>query len=357
MFSMRFVIFGLTVSSSWGNGHATIWRGLCNALVKQGHSVVFFEKNQPYYANHRDLIEPRGYKLQLYPDWQDILSISYLAVVNSDCAIVTSYCPDAQAASDLVLNCSKGCRVFYDLDTPVTLSVLDRDGTVDYIPAYGLEPFDLVLSYTGGKALDELSRRLAAKRVFPLYGSVDSSIHKRVGEDQRFASDLSYIGTYAADRQCQVQEFFLKPANRLSQRKFCIAGALYPPVFPWTRNIFFVRHLSPPEHPAFYSSSKLTLNVTRSAMANMGYCPSGRLFEAAACGTPVISDWWDGLDQFFKPETEIVIARNSDDVVNAINLDESELNRLSRASQERVLAEHTAANRAAELVSLIEATL
>jgi len=189
---MRIVIFGLTVSSSWGNGHATIWRGLCNALVKQGHSVVFFEKNQPYYANHRDLIEPRGYKLQLYPDWQDILSISYLAVVNSDCAIVTSYCPDAQAASDLVLNCSKGCRVFYDLDTPVTLSVLDRDGTVDYIPAYGLEPFDLVLSYTGGKALDELSRRLAAKRVFPLYGSVDSSIHKRVGEDQRFASDLSH---------------------------------------------------------------------------------------------------------------------------------------------------------------------
>jgi len=131
---------------------------------------------------------------------------------------------------------------------------------------------------------------------------------------------------------------------------------MYPPDFPWTPNTYFVRHLAPSEHPAFYSSSRLTLNVTRAAMAEMGYCPSGRLFEAAACGTPIVSDWWDGIDNFFEPGREILIARSSDDAIHAINSTDSELERLSSASQERVLAEHTAENRAAELVNLIESS-
>lgn len=351
---MRIAIFGLTVSSSWGNGHATLWRGLCSALAEDGHSISFFEKDVPYYRTHRDLGQPRGYALQLYSEWSEIQPRVASAVKESDCAIVTSYCPDARAAADLVLENSKVFSIFYDLDTPVTLNALGRQGTVDYIPTYGLEPFDLVLSYTGGNALRELQNRLGARRVAPLYGSVDPSTHHPVPTDERFASDFSYLGTYAADRQQQLDELFLKPANQCPQKKFCIGGALYPPDFPWTGNTYFVRHVAPPEHPAFYSSSKLTLNITRAAMAEMGYCPSGRLFEAAACGTPIVSDWWEGLDHFFEPGEEILIAKSSVDAQEALNLDAGELQAISRASQERTLAEHTASHRAAELISLIE---
>jgi spore maturation protein CgeB len=351
---MRIAIFGLTVSSSWGNGHATLWRGLCRALAEAGHSISFFEKDVPYYRTHRDVGHPRGYALQLYSEWSEIQPRVESAITESDCAIVTSYCPDARPAADLVLKHSKVFSIFYDLDTPVTLNALGRHGTVDYIPSYGLEPFHLVLSYTGGNALRELQNQLGAKRVAPLYGSVDPSTHHPVPTDERFASDFSYLGTYAADRQQQLDELFLKPANQCPQKKFCIGGALYPPDFPWTGNTYFVRHVAPPEHPAFYSSSKLTLNVTRAAMAEMGYCPSGRLFEAAACGTPIVSDWWEGLNHFFEPGKEILIAKSSVDTEEALNLDTGELQAIARASQERTLCEHTASHRAAELISLIE---
>jgi spore maturation protein CgeB len=351
---MRIAIFGLTVSSSWGNGHATLWRGLCSALAEAGHSISFFEKDVPYYRTHLDLGQPGGYALQLYSEWTEIQPRVESAVKECDCAIVTSYCPDARPAADLILENSKLFSIFYDLDTPVTLNALGREGTVDYIPSYGLEPFDLVLSYTGGNALGELENRLGAKRVAPLYGSVDPSTHHPVPTDERFASDFSYLGTYAADRQQQLDELFLKPANQCPQKKFCIGGALYPPDFPWTGNTYFVRHVAPPEHPAFYSSSKLTLNVTRAAMAEMGYCPSGRLFEAAACGTPIVSDWWEGLNHFFEPGKEILIAKSSVDTEEALNLETGELQAIARASQERTLCEHTASHRAAELISLIE---
>lgn len=354
---MRILIFGLTVSSSWGNGHATIWRGLCNALRQAGHSIIFFEKDVSYYRTHRDLGQPEGYNLQLYSEWSGIRPFAEKALSECDSAIVTSYCPDARTAAELILSNPKVFSIFYDLDTPVTLNVLGSQGTVDYIPSYGLEPFDLVLSYTGGKALDGLRAHLGAKRVAPLYGSVDPLTHHRVKTDPHFASDFSYLGTYAADRQLQLQELFLEPANQLPQKKFCIGGALYPSDFPWRGNTYFVRHVAPPEHPAFYSSSKLTLNVTRAAMADMGYCPSGRLFEAAACGTPIVSDWWKGLDQFFQPGKEIFIAKSSVDAIAAVNLNDDELQSVSRASQERTLGEHTAAHRASELISLIEASV
>lgn len=351
---MRIVVFGLTVSSSWGNGHATLWRGLCNALSASGHSVTFFEKDVPYYRTHRDLTNPAQYRLELYTDWVEIKPQARNAVANCDAAIVTSYCPDALVASDLILQFSRIRSIFYDLDTPITLNVLGRQGTVEYIPSYGLAPFDLVLSYTGGKALTELSMQLGARCVAPLYGSVDPCAHHRVQTDSRFASDFSYLGTYAADRQAEVEELFIRPAHQLLHKRFCIGGAMYPRDFPWSDNIFFLHHVPPPEHPAFYSSSKLTLNVTRATMAEMGYCPSGRLFEAAACGTPIVSDCWEGLDKFFEPGKEIFIARTAQDVIRVLDRDPDELRSVSAASQQRVLSEHTAAHRGEELIALIE---
>ncbi len=352
---MKLVIFGLTVSSSWGNGHATIWRGLCGALARQGHEIKFFERNVPYYAQHRDLNSGGGsYDLLLYESWEEIAETAADAVSCADCAVVTSYCPDARPAADLILDAAVGMRIFYDLDTPVTLDRLRAGEDVEYLPTYGLAPFDLVLSYTGGPALQELRDRLGAKRVAPLYGSVDPGVHQPTAPKERYRADLSYLGTYAPDRQPKLQDLFINPARRCPDKRFVLGGALYPIEFPWTKNIWFVRHVPPPEHPAFYCSSDLTLSVTRAAMAEMGYCPSGRLFEAAACGTPIVSDYWAGLEDFFEPGREILVASSEDEVERALSLNKQELRKIGEAARRRVLAEHTADHRGFELLSLLE---
>ena len=238
----------------------------------------------------------------------------------------------------------------------MTLERLRTEGNVDYIPSYGLGPFDLVLSYAGGPALRELQELLGARKVAPLYGSVDPDAHKRAVPSSQFESDLSYLGTYASDRQPTLEELFIEPARRQPEKKFVLGGSLYPQHFPWTDNIYFVRHVTPSQHPTFYSSSKLTLNVTRAAMANTGYCPSGRLFEAAACETPVLSDQWQGLDSFFTPGKEILTASSTSDVMDALSLSDGELRKIGMAARERVMGEHTARHRSLELVHLLEGT-
>lgn len=352
---MRIVVFGLTISSSWGNGHATLWRGLARALARLGHELVFFEQDVPYYAMNRDLTEVPGGELVLYPDWDEVRPRAARAVAEGDVAMVTSYCPHGLQAGELVAQAPRALRVFYDLDTPVTLARLGAGDEVGYIGPRGLADYDLVLSYTGGAALEALRQRLGARRVEPLYGHVDPDVHRPVAPVERFAADLSYLGTWAADRQAAVEELFVEPARCRPERRFLIGGAQYPENFPWTRNIYFVRHLPPPEHPAFFSSSRLTLNVTRQAMAEMGWCPSGRLFEAAACGTPVISDVWEGLDAFFAPGREILTARRAEDVTGGLDRDNGELTRMARAARERTLAEHSSDRRAATLVRALEA--
>ena len=346
---MKIVVFGLTISSSWGNGHATLWRGLCRALAARGHQVTFFERDVPYYAAHRDAVNPPGCDLRLYSEWDDVLGDAKRALSHADVAMVTSYCPDAQSAADVVLASTSALRTFYDLDTGVTLARLKAGEYVPYLPAAGLGDFDLVLSYTGGRALDELRDRLGARRVAPLYGSVDPDAHCQVDASAMLRAHLSYLGTYASDRQRRLEELFVEPARRRPGRRFVIGGSQYPADFPWTTNIYYVWHTPPPAHPAFYCSSAITLNVTRGPMAEMGYCPSGRLFEAAACGTPILSDTWEGLEQFFEPGREILIAQTTDEALDAIDRPPDELVRIGAAARARVLAQHTAACRAEEI--------
>jgi spore maturation protein CgeB len=348
---VKLVIFGLTISSSWGNGHATLWRGLCRALARQGHRVVFFERDVPYYATQRDLLKPEGVDLRLYTNWEEILPQARREVADADAAMVTSYCPDGRVASDLVLSSSGPLSVFYDLDTPVTLSRLERGEEVAYLPVGGLGGFDLVLSYTGGEALTGLRERLGARRVAPLYGSVDPEAHCPSAPVPAFQADFSYLGTYAADRQEILERLFLEPARRLPEKRFVIGGAQYPVDFPWGSNVWFVRHLPPVDHPAFFASSPLTLNVTRAAMAEMGYCPSGRLFEAAACGAAVVSDTWEGLDRFFEPGREIFTATTTEEAIEVLSLPLEEIRKVARAARARTLAEHTAERRAEEMVA------
>jgi len=352
---MKIVIFGLTISSAWGNGHATLWRGLCRALGRLGHEVTFFERDLPYYASHRDAIEPEGCELTLYEHWSAIAGEAAARLQEADASIVTSYCPDGQHAADLVMDSGAGRKVFYDLDTPVTLERVGRGEAVPYLPQSGLRGFDLVLSYTGGRALDDLRRTLGARAVAPLYGSVDPDHHRPVPVDASRQSDMSYLGTYAADRQPSLERLFVEPARRRPDLRFALAGSQYPPDFPWSANIFYFSHMPPPEHPAFFCSSGLTLNVTRGPMADMGYCPSGRLFEAAACGTAILSDWWEGLDQFFDPGREILIAETTESALDALDLPADDRRRVARAARERTLDCHSAQVRARELIALLDA--
>jgi spore maturation protein CgeB len=354
---MKLVVFGLSISSSWGNGHATLWRGLVDALSAMGHGVTFFERDLPYYAAQRDLPELPAGRLILYPDWETVAGFAEREMADADVAIVTSYCPDGVAAGELVLGSTGAARVFYDLDTPVTLTRLACGDFVPYLGVRGLADYDLVLSYTGGAALTALRERLGARRVLPLYGSVDPQVHHPMAPVDRFRADLSYLGTYSADRQRGVLELFVEPACRRPDARFVMGGAQYPSDFPWAENIHFVRHLPPAEHPAFYSSSRLTLNVTREPMVAFGYCPSGRLFEAAACGTPVVTDSWEGLSEFFIPGEELLTVSNTADVLAAMELSDAELQRIGRTARERVLAEHTAARRGAQLIEMLEGAL
>jgi spore maturation protein CgeB len=352
---VKIVIFGLTISSSWGNGHATLWRGLCKHLWRLGHTIVFFERDVSYYAGARDLHELPGGQLILFPDWEAVRQIAKQALRSADVAIVTSYCPDAIAATELILSEGRALPVFYDLDTPVTLSKLVAGEAVPYIGPRGLRDFDLVLSFTGGPRIShEFRARLDAPHIESLYGHVDTDIHRPVPPEPHYRADLSYLGTYSDDRQRALEALFVAPARHRRDLRFLIGGAQYPDDFPWSPNTYFVRHLPPSEHAAFFASSRLTLNVTRRAMADMGWCPSGRLFEAAACGVPLLSDSWDGIDTFFAPSDEILLAADENDALAALALPDAELQRIARRGRERTMDQHTSGKRANELVALLE---
>lgn len=351
---MKIVVFGLSISSAWGNGHATLLRGLFRCLHADGHEIHFFERDVPYYAAHRDAWQFPYVHLQLYSDWTEIATQAKHELASADVAMVTSYCPDARPACQLIGDERTPRTVFYDMDTPVTLSRLECGEDVDYLPVNGLEDFDLVLSYTGGAVLNKLCERLSARRVAPLYGWVDADLYYRVPCSTQFAADLSYLGTYSADRQAALDEFLVRPAALRPDRTFLIGGAMHRKDSRWRPNVRYLEHIAPPSHREFYSSSALSLNITRASMAQQGYCPSGRLFEASACGAAIVSDWWEGLDTFFDVDREILISRSMDDALQILDMDKRELQVIGERARERTLSCHTAAMRARQFVSLLQ---
>jgi len=357
---VKFVIFGLTISSAWANGHATPLRALLHGLHRQGHSATFFERDVDYYAQHRDLGDPGFCDLVLYSDWPAVRSTARAALAAADVAIVTSYCPDGLAACALVLDTPGPAHVFYDMDTPITLSALERDHVAIASGARYLTPdlipeFDLYLSFTGGPVLDCLRDRWRARRTAPLYGSVDASAYARVDRPpSEWRCALGYLGTYAPDRQPALETLLLEPARRRPAETFLVVGSLYPQDLRWPPNVRRLEHVEPPRHPAFYSANRLTLSVTRQAMREWGYTPSGRLFEASACGTPLLTNPFPGVEEFFTPDEEILVADSTEQALAVLDRSETELRRIGAAARERTLAEHTGEARARQLVFACE---
>jgi spore maturation protein CgeB len=351
---VKLVIFGLSITSSWGNGHATTFRALARALHRRGHRIVFFERDQEWYASNRDMPEPPFCDTQLYEHWTEVLPRVRRELSDCQVAMVGSYFPDAMRAIPEVFDSNASVKSFYDIDTPITLEQL-RSGGADYLKADQIPGFDLYFSFTGGPLLRELETKFGAKAAVPLYCSVDAEKYWSAPVRSEYQCDFSYMGTYAADRQPKIEELLCAPARQLPKRKFLVAGPQYPANFQWPENVVLITHLEPRCHASFYSSSRFTLNVTRREMVLAGYSPSVRLFEAAACGTAIVSDTWPGLDSFFAPGQEILLPASETDVVSYIkDMAETEIREIGRAAQQRVLAGHTSEQRAIQFEKYVE---
>ncbi|KMQ50193.1 hypothetical protein CHISP_2864 [Chitinispirillum alkaliphilum] len=353
--SYDLVFIGLTVTSSWGNGHATTYRGLIRELDKKGYSVLFLERDMPWYALHRDMPELPYGKVELYGSVQDLKNRFSRIVQDAELVVVGSFVPDGIAVGEWVQHQSRGICAFYDIDTPVTLSKLSRREN-DYITPELVSGYDLYLSFAGGPTLDLLEGVYGAPVARALYCSVDSEQYQPLDVDKTY--DLGYMGTFSPDRQESLELLMIEAAKRCSERKFVVAGPQYPAKIEWPQNIQRIEHIAPGDHPHFYSSQRFTLNLTRADMISAGYAPSVRLFEAAACGVPVISDYWDGLDQFFELESEILISRSWEQTVEIISqVSTQDSSNMGQRARNRVLEKHTAFHRAEELLFYMQEAL
>jgi len=344
---LRFTFLGLSITSSWGNGHATTYRSLLSALARRGHAITFLERDAPWYAQHRDLRAMPGVHIALYDSLADLRDRFTSEIRAADVVVVGSYVPEALDVAAWVTTHAGGLVAFYDIDTPITLARLEAGAACEYMSRELLDRFHLYLSFTGGPALTRLEA-LGARRARPLYCAVDPRSHHPVKQDPRW--DLGYLGTYAHDRQPFLETLMLDVALRSKDRRFVVAGSLYPPEIEWPSNVERIEHLPPAEHSRFYSQQRFTLNLTRADMRRFGYSPSVRLFEAAACGAAIISDVWEGLSELFEPFQEVLPATSGRAVEAYLrDLPESTRLEIGARARRRVLASHTADHRASTL--------
>jgi len=353
---MKLVVFGLSISSSWGNGHATTFRALLRAFAARGHEVVFYEWDAPWYAQNRDHPRPGYVTLKLWQDWDSVAAEAIADARDADATIVGSYVNDGPRVIDALADAGVDPLFFYDIDTPVTVAAL-RGGGAEYLRTDQVPLFTRYLSFTGGPFLHQVVEgELGAREAVPLYCSVDGDRYHPAAPDREFACELAYMGTYAPDRQPVIERFLLDVAERMPEKRFIVAGPQYPPELVWPGNVKHVHHLPPQRHPTFYSSAAWQLNATRADMVAAGWSPSVRLFEAAACGAAMISDRWEGLDHFFTPGREILLPESTEDVVEILRSTHDDDRRaIGHAARERILAAHTAEHRAEELEAYVTA--
>ena len=348
---MKIVVFGLSLSSAWGNGHATTYRSLIRGLSALGHEVLFLERDVPWYASHRDMPDPSFCRLEFYESIREVLSRHAGTLEDADAVIVGSYVPEGVELIEALSRMRLRQLCFYDIDTPVTLAALER-GEEEFLARRQIPLFDVYLSFSGGDVLTRLERQFGARRAEALYCAVDGERYAPTGD--AIAWDLGYLGTYSPDRQPTLERLLIEPARRLPERRFVVAGAQFPDDIDWPDNVERIAHVPPAGHPAFYSRQRWTLNVTRSDMRRAGWSPSVRLFEAAACGTPIISDMWQGLDEILPVDEAILTAASPEAMVGILNAgDEARRTEIAAAARRLVLARHTGEARAAELTDIL----
>jgi spore maturation protein CgeB len=345
------VFLGLSITSSWGNGHATTYRALLKALAARGHEVTFLEREAPWYSEHRDLSRMCFAKVGLYYGLGDLKRRFTHIVEDADAVIVGSFVPDGIEVGEWVVATASGLAAFYDIDTPVTLAAL-RTGQCSYLSEELVAAYDLYLSFTGGPTLD-LLHDLGSPKAAALYCCVDPKSHGLVATRRKW--EVGYLGTHSADRQLALERTLFALARMLPAKYFVVAGPQYPEDVRWPANVQHISHLPPNEHSEFYCAQKFTLNLTRADMRQFGFSPSVRLFEAAACGVPIITDNWPGLSTLFEIGKEILVADTADEIMRILEtMSAARRKSISAAAHRRVMLEHTAAHRAAEFEGLLD---
>lgn len=343
----RYTFLGLSITSSWGNGHATTYRALLSALAARGHEVAFLERDLDSHAKNRDLPLPPYAKTVLYRSLDELHDRCARIIRDSDLVVVGSCVPDGIEVGGWVQKTAPGRCAFYDIDTPVTLAALERR-SCSYLTRELVAGYALYLSLTGGPTLQRLEREWGSPAARALHSSVDPAHYFPIIEPPHF--DLAYLGAYIEDRQPTLDRLLLETARARPNLHFAVAGAQYPKGMRWPSNVEHGVHLAPSLHRRFYAEQRFTLNVSRRPMASAGWCPSVRLFEAAACGTPIVTDRWKGLEEFLTPGREVLVADTTADVLRIVeNVRDEERWRIAEAARRRILAEHTAMHRAEAL--------
>lgn len=341
------VVLGLSLSSAWGNGHATAFRSILAGLDKLGHRILFLERAMPEFAAHRDLPDPTFCDFALYGDLDDLGFRFGRAIRDAAVVMVGSSIAQGKQVLDIVLAIADGAVTFYDLDTPFTLLDLE-DGLEYYIARRQIPRLDAYYSFMGGPCLDRIRYEFGAIRAEVLYCSVEEARYRPTGEPTQW--DLGYIGAYSVDIWPSLDRLLLEPARLLPHLKFVVAGPQYPAEIGWPANVERIDHLPPSDHALFYSRQRFTLNLSRPEIARAGWSPSVTLFEAASCAVPIISDGWDGLDDFLRIGRAVLTAETGHQIAHILtSMRDSRRELLGATARTAVLRQHTGLARAIHL--------
>lgn len=352
---MNIAFFGSSLLSAYWNGAATYYRGIIRALNERGHRVTFYEPDAYDRQRHRDLDPPHWCEVVVYPnDPSEALRMLERAR-NADLLVKASGIGvfDALLERAVIEARRPGKLVAYwDVDAPATL---DRIGADPADPFRALIPqFDLVLTYGGGPPVVRTYGRFGAKQCVPIYNALDPTTHRPVMPDVRFEADLSFLGNRLPDRESRVEEFFFRAASLLPHRRFLLGGNGWADK-PMPQNVRYVGHVYTRDHNAFNCTPLAVLNVSRESMARYGYSPATRVFEAAGAAACLLTDAWEGIEQFFEPERELLVARDAAEVAELLEtLEPRRAKRIGEAAYRRVLSQHTYAHRAAQLEAVLE---
>lgn len=344
---LKIVILGLSITPSHENHHSTIYRGLVRELTARGHDVLFLERETEWHAKNRDLQQAPHGRTEFYSGVKELKQRFSSAIREADLIIVGSSVHEGMAIGEWVTRAARGATAFYDIDTQATMAGLIRGG-VDYISPALIPRYQIYLSCSGGPLLRYIEKHYGSPMARPLYCSVDTTLY--FPEEEALNWDLGYLGAYSDDRQRTLDRLLLEAARRWGEGSFVVAGSHYPRSVHWPRNVRHLTRLPVGSRREFYNSQRFALNVTRAGMVASGFSPAMRLFEAAACGTPIISDFWQGIGSFFKADEEILISHSADETLIYLEeISELDRRRMGYRARERVLAKHSTRHRAVEL--------
>jgi spore maturation protein CgeB len=355
---VKIAFYGSSLLSSWWNGAATYYRGLLRDLASRGYDITFYEPDAYERQQHRDMDPPHWAKSVVYPATAEGLRAVLGQAGAADVVVKASgvgVFDDDLIAGVLEHARPDALKIFWDVDAAATLDEMRRHA--DHPVRRALNSLDLVLTYGGGPPVVQAYECFGARRCVPIYNALDPSTHHPVQPQERFAADLSFLGNRLPDREARVEQFFLEPAAALPERSFLIGGngwdsKALPP------NVRHLGHVFTHEHNAFNCTPLAVLNVARDSMANIGFSPATRVFEAAGAAACLITDSWEGVDLFLTPDKEVLVARDGKDVADQLRVLTPERARtIGEAALQRVLREHTYAHRGAQVDALLRAEM